>query len=52
VVKQVSLAASNTRREQIIRLASFASVHTGDVVIKVTSADEPVMIDGLGVGRA
>jgi hypothetical protein len=51
ILKQVSLAASTTEGEQVIPIASFSSVHTGTVTIKVTSSGKPVIVDGLGVSR-
>ena len=51
LLKQVSLTSSTFARRQLVTLASFPSVQTGTVRIRVSSS-RPVRIDALGVDRA
>jgi ELWxxDGT repeat protein len=50
LLKQVNLAAANVEH-RVIPIASFSTVHTGTVKIKIATTGKPVIIDGLGVAR-
>jgi hypothetical protein len=50
-LKTVNLASKSEKREQVIPVASFSSVQTGTVTVRVTTAGKRVIIDGLGVSR-
>ena len=50
VLKTVSLAASSTRKRQLIPIASWSGAHGGKVSVVTTSA-KPVTIEGLGFSK-
>jgi hypothetical protein len=49
LLKKISLAASTTRKRQLISIASFSRARTGKVRIVVTSSSKTLRIEGLGV---
>jgi tripartite motif-containing protein 71 len=51
LLKKVNLAATSTKKRQIIPVASFAGVVAGTVTITVATSGKPVFIDGLAVSR-
>ena len=51
LLKKVSLAATATKKQQVIPLATFPGVVAGTITITVTTSGKPVFIDGLGVSR-
>jgi hypothetical protein len=48
-LKTVNLASRNGQTEKVIPVASFTSVQTGTVTLRVTTAGKRVIIDGLGI---
>lgn len=48
LLKTVSLAATRTRRERFVRIASWRTAHPGTIKI-LTTSKKPVVIEGLGV---
>jgi ELWxxDGT repeat protein len=50
LLKQMSLSSANVDH-RIIPIATFGSVHTGTVKIRVATSGKPVIVDGLGVSR-
>jgi len=48
LLKMVSLAASTTRRERFVRIASWRTAHPGTIKI-LTTGKKPVVIEGLGI---
>jgi uncharacterized delta-60 repeat protein len=52
LLRRINLRAAKTRRSVLIDVATFTSVRTGKVRIRVVSAKRPVRVEGLGVSRA
>jgi hypothetical protein len=52
LLKTISLRSSSTQRKRLLSVATFGSVQTGTLVIRVVSRGKPVLIEGLGVGVA
>jgi WD40-like Beta Propeller Repeat len=50
-LKTVNLASRNGQTKQVIPVASFSTVQTGTVTLRLTTAGKRVIIDGLGVSR-
>jgi hypothetical protein len=51
VLKKVSLAATGTRKRQLVPIASWGSAHGGRVTVKVVSSGKPVTVEGLGFSK-
>lgn len=49
LLKKVSLAATTTRKKQVVNIASFSSATRGTVKVVVASANKKVMVEGLGI---
>jgi hypothetical protein len=50
-LKRIELDAGSLRNRDQFDVVTFARVRTGRVTIRVVSTDQPVIIEGLGVGR-
>ncbi len=50
-LKTIKLAASVTRKRQVIAVAAFTNTRSGKVKILVTSSGKPVIIEGLGISK-
>ena len=50
-LKTIKLAATVTRKRQVIAIAAFTKIRKGTVKIVVTSSDKPVVIEGLGISK-
>ena len=50
-LKTLRLAATKVKKERVIPVAAFSSVHTGKVKVRVASSGKPVIVDGLGVSQ-
>jgi hypothetical protein len=48
VLQQVDLPAATTTNQVLVVLPAFSTAQTGTVTLTVTSADLPVIVDGLG----
>ena len=51
LLKTVSLVSSNTKNKAIITIATFSSVRTGTLVVKVATSGKKVLVDGVGISR-
>jgi hypothetical protein len=49
LLKKLNLAASTTRRKQLITVAGWASPRSGTVKLVVLSSGRPLIVEGLGV---
>ena len=49
LVKKISLAATRTRRRQLIPVTTFATPQAGTLTMTIVSSAKPVIIDGLAV---
>lgn len=52
VIRTLRLAAATTRVRTVVHVASFPTVQTGTVVVRVTSPRKRVEVDALGVASA
>ena len=50
-LKRVRLTANREKKRQVISLANFAELQTGELELKVVSEDKRVIVEGLGVAR-
>ena len=50
-LKTIKLAATTTRKRQVIAIANFTKVRKGTVKIVITSSGKPVIIEGLAVSK-
>lgn len=50
-LRRISLDAKSTSKKQLIHVASFAGVRTGNVRITIVSDKKPVLVEGLGASR-
>ncbi len=51
VVKRLSLRTRRTVKRHVLPVATYGSVHTGRLVVTVTSSGRPVRVDGVVVAR-
>jgi hypothetical protein len=51
LLRTVSLKSSGTRRKVVVSIATFASMRSGTVKIKVVSSGKKVLVEGLGVSK-
>ena len=51
IVKRLSLRSARTVKRRVLPVASYRSVHTGRLVVTVTSSGRPVRVDGVVVAR-
>jgi subtilisin family serine protease len=51
LLRRISLSALTTRRSQIIDVATFSSIRTGTLTIKVRTSGRKVIVEGAGVSR-
>ena len=51
VVKRLSLRSARTVKRHVLPVATYRSVHTGRLVVTVTSSGRPVRVDGVVVAR-
>jgi hypothetical protein len=49
--KSINLAASSTKRKQVVSLLSFGSVTSGTLKLVVASSGKIVSIEGLGISK-
>jgi hypothetical protein len=52
LLKKVRLVSKSVQTEQVIPVASFSTVHTGTVTLKVAGSGKQAIIDGLGVSAS
>jgi hypothetical protein len=50
-LKTIKLAATTTRKRQVIAIANFTKIRKGTVEIVVESTGKPVIIEGLAVSK-
>jgi Tol biopolymer transport system component len=50
-LKTVRLVSRRVRKERVIAVANFQTVHRGKVKLRVATSGKPVIVDGLGVSR-
>jgi len=50
-LKTINLAATTTRKRQVISIANFTKVRKGTVKIVVTTSGKPVIIEGLAISK-
>jgi hypothetical protein len=49
LLRKLNLAASSTRRKQLVTAAGWAAPHSGTVKLVVLSSGRPVLVEGLGL---
>jgi hypothetical protein len=52
LLKKINLAASTTRKRQLVTVAGWASPRSGTVKLVVLSSGKPVIVEGLGLKAA